>query len=326
MNLMDSIKSSKLVFGIRISIEMIKNISIYSCNLSNFSRKDNARKMQTDIIIRTHALEKGMSIGKVKPGFGKPKVLSLIKGLNDYIKVGGLHRIVEESCSVIGKYIEFNIELGVDMTNLKKVYEDFIESNSVHLINNCGVYIIDHAKIEKEQKQSFDLFSQCRFSIRDFGEKTLNIEQIKYALKLCERTPSACNRQGWSIHVYTDKKLKNEILNLQLGNKGFTEDVQGAILICGNLNNYGFPEFNLPFVDAGIYAMNLMYSLNYNDIASIPLTMSHKISHTKKIRKLLGLPDNEIPAILIGIGTYKENFKVAISNRQPYQEYTKFNL
>ena len=53
----------------------------------------------------------------------------------------------------------------------------------------------------------FDSFSQSRFSIRDFGDSPLDIDKVYAALKLCERTPSPCNRQSWVIHVYTENKL-----------------------------------------------------------------------------------------------------------------------
>ena len=37
------------------------------------------------------------------------------------------------------------------------------------------------------------------------------------------------------------------------------------------------------------------------------------------------LPSHEVPVLLIGVGTFKDNYKVAVSHRYSYNEYVKFN-
>ena len=195
-----------------------------------------------------------------------------------------------------------------------------IKSNDVG-----GIYNLSLKDVSSKTQCPFDSFSQSRFSIRDFGDSPLDIDKVYAALKLCERTPSACNRQSWVIHVYTENKLVEKMFKLQGGSKGFYEQMQCAILICGDLRNYGFYEQSLPFVDGGLYAMNLLYSLHYNGLATIPLTMGHKWRVIKKIKQEMNIPGNEIPVLLIGVGTYKDDFKVAVSHRYSYKQYVKFN-
>lgn len=67
-----------------------------------------------------------------------------------------------------------------------------------------GIYNLNLKDISSKIQCSFDSFSQSRFSIRDFGDSPLEVEKVCAALKLCERTPSACNRQSWRVHVYTE--------------------------------------------------------------------------------------------------------------------------
>ena len=110
-----------------------------------------------------------------------------------------------------------------------------------------------------------------------------------------------------------------------LGSKGFNKQMQCAILVCGDLRNYGFYEQNLPFVDGGLYAMNLLYSLHYYGLATIPLTMGHKWRITKKIKQEMRIPSYEVPVLLIGVGTFKDDYKVAVSHRYMYKDYVKFN-
>ena len=114
------------------------------------------------------------------------------------------------------------------------------------------------------------------------------------------------------------------MFELQRGGVGFIPEMQAAILVCGDLRSYFLGEQNLLYVDGGLYGMNLMLALHYCGLASIPLTMGHKAKHIKKIKHEMGLPDNEMPVLLIGVGSYKSEFKAAVSYRYPYAQYTKF--
>lgn len=143
-------------------------------------------------------------------------------------------------------------------------------------------------------------------------------------MKLCEHTPSACNRQSWKIYIFKDREKRQELFNLQLGCNGFSEDMQYAILICGDIRGYNINELYQLYVDGGIYSMNLLYALHYLGVAAIPLTMAHKKSRTKLIKKRLDIPENEMPVLLIGVGSYKEQYKVAVSERKSFEEYCKF--
>ena len=241
------------------------------------------------------------------------------------LKRGGAKQFVVESVSVLQKYVEFNKNMGADMTEVERYLHKLCSCYDIQIMDVGGIYNLSLKEISSKLKSPFDEFSQLRFSVRDFGTSPLNIEHVYAALRLCERTPSACNRQSWRLHVYTENKLVAKMFKLQGGSKGFNEQMQCAILICGDLRNYGFYEQNLPFVDGGIYAMNLLYALHYYGVATIPLTMGHKRRITKKIKQEMHLPNHEVPVLLIGVGTFKDNYKVAVSHRYSYCEYVKLN-
>ena len=100
--------------------------------------------------------------------------------------------------------------------------------------------------------------------------------------------------------------------------------MQAAILVCGDLTSYYLSELNLPYVDGGLYGMNLMLALHHCGLASIPLTMGLTASNLKKIKREMGVPENEVPVLLIGVGSYKDEFRAAVSYRYPYTRYTTF--
>lgn len=212
------------------------------------------------------------------------------------------------------------------MTNVKKHFVDLIEKYDIKLnANDAGLIWLDYRDIEKREKESFKIFSQSRFSVRDFGSAPVSKDKLEDAFKLCERTPSACNRQSWRLHVYTEREKIDKLCKLQGGSKGFYDGFQGVIMLCADIGCYQFQEPNQYFVDGGIYAMNLLYALHYNDIATIPLTMGHKQGYLKRIKQEMNIPENEAPILLVGYGSYKERWKVAMSKRKSWMEYVSWN-
>lgn len=318
------LKESKTVLFFRILSETFRQAVIDAKYIANSDRYKVPAKLQSDLAIRVHAIEKGMSIGDVKVGFGKPKAIAILEDLQILKNIGGEAFFIKESCSVIGQYIEFNKNLGADMSEVEKPYSVFMERNTVEKASFGGIYLKNYKNdVEAVLNAPFNVFSQTRFSVRDFGKTPVDIEKIKAALKLCERTPSACNRQSWRIHVYGPES-KNKMFELQGGAKGFGDDMQFAILICGDQRYYNINELHQVYVDGGLYAMNLMYALHSEGLATIPLTMGHKTRHTVSIKQMMGIPENELPVVLIGVGSYKENYKVAVSTRKEFREYVSY--
>lgn len=317
----EMISGSRTLFLCRVFAEKNKEALYLLPRLS--SGRSDWRKTEPVLRVEAHAIEKGMSIGKVRPGFGKAKATELMAHLQQYYDVGGRKAFVNECCSILSKYIDYNKQLGADMSDIESKFKTFCNKNQADMSDFGGIEEVPAEEVLATLHQDFASFSQSRYAIRDFGTDPISRQQIEDALKLAEKTPSACNRQSWKIHVYEGEEAQ-KMLNLQGGNCGFTEDMQYAILVCGDMNYYRFYELSQVYVDGGLYAMNLMYALHYYGVATIPLTMSTKMSKLKKIIKAMGLPYSELPVLLIGVGSYKDNFKVAKSERVPYQEYTNF--
>lgn len=322
MNIKGYLKNSRTILFFRLLHEKLQEVILLTKYIANGNRLNDRNKLLTDLAIRTHAIEKGMSIGKVKVGFGQPKAISLLHDLQLYLSLGGSEEFVSESCSVINKYIAFNESLGADMAIVRTGLNTFCEKNNIDLIDKGGIYILDKMNMETMQKSSFDVFSQSRFSVRDFGTDKISLDYIERALLMAEKSPSACNRQSWRIYVYSDEILRNKIFSLQGGCKGFCQDMQYAILVCGDIRGYNINELSQVYVDGGIYSMNLLYALHFEGVATIPLTMGHKQKNIKKIKREMNIPDNEIPVLLIGVGAYKNKYKVAVSLRRDYHNYT----
>lgn len=319
------LKESSVILFLRIWFQLARKARFDAKYIANSDRYQDWHKLQSDLAIRVHAIEKGMSIGHVKIGFGKPKALAIIKDFYHYLKIGGSKEMVAEWFSVLKKYSLFNKELGGDMKEIDCALDKFSRVTGLNESGLGGIYVKNMTQTLAQLDSSFAEFSQSRFSVRDFGQTKIEREEIIEALKICERTPSACNRQPWSIFVYESEELKNKMFSLQGGCKGFYEDMQYAILVCGDQRNYNINELYQVYVDGGLYGMNLLYALHSKGLATIPLTMGHKFGETQKIKSQMNIPEYDIPVILIGVGSYKKEYKVAASIRKNFSEYVKFD-
>lgn len=89
MNLKNFIKYSYPVVFFRILTAKLQEVWPATKYLDTAGLRNNPRKFATDLDIRAHALEKGMSIGNGRIGFGKTKALSLIADIDLYLNLGG---------------------------------------------------------------------------------------------------------------------------------------------------------------------------------------------------------------------------------------------
>ena len=312
--------NSPLGVVLRLLREMFPEFCFIKNHSLDYKTYKNCDKLRVALLIRLHAVEKGMSIGNVRIGFGQPKVLSLLKELDLYLSKSNDLKFASEAFTIISRYIEFN---NFESDNIIVSYFATLKDKYPHKYVSYGGILYKRIEdIKDTLNKDFAIFSQSRFSVRDYSNTPIDLSAIERALKLCERTPSACNRQNWKIYVYKEKELKDRVFEFQGGCKGFSDDMQVAIVVCGDSCGYSIEESNLLYVDGGLYAMNLLYSLHYEGLAAIPLTMGKRRKCIELMKKELSIREQDVPCIVIGVGTYKDNYKVAESHRFPFSNYT----
>lgn len=316
-------KNSKIILFLRLVVEKAQELWVETRYLADGNRFQEAQKLKTDLQIRVHAIEKGMSIGNLKEGFGNKKACGIIDDLREYVGIGGDIQFIQESCSVLCQYVNFKEEIGQEANDVKTKLNALLEDYHISPLEQGGIFRLRYEEIRERANGTLPEVIASRYAVRDFGNKPIDKETLNKAFKIAEKSPSACNRQSWRIHVYTGAKAL-KLFKLQGGCNGFASDMQVAILICCDLTSYYLHELNLPYVDGGLYGMNLMLALHHCGLASIPLTMGHKVKSVKKIKREMRIPENEMPVLLIGVGSYKDEFRAAVSYRYPYYQYTSF--
>lgn len=176
----------------------------------------------------------------------------------------------------------------------------------------------------EQSKADFKTFAESRHSVRDYSGEPVDRAILEKVFELAKRTPSACNRQSWKIRVVDDPELKKTIQKNQNGNRGFGDYIDKFIIITADVQYYDrIRERNQANIDGGMYAMNLLYSLHYYDIAAVPLSASLNLKQENNLREAFEIPDYENFIMFIGIGNYVDEFKVPKSHRREV-EYKYF--
>lgn len=281
--------------------------------------KSSESKLLSTLIASYHIIEKGLSMPNRRLGFGRDAMKALIRKCNDYAsKYGDGNQQFQYAIAIIKEY-----------NNLHKqsnyLLDEDLQSSINNLINNYDYPAAMQTVMSKEEffshtNDSFDLFSSSRHSSRHFSGK-VETSKILDALNLARNAPSACNKQIVKSYVITTQETVQKILELQQGNRGFGHLIDKLIVIttkyCGCTR---YSDRFYPFVDAGIYSMNVLYSLHFCKIGAIPLVWLSTKERDKQLRIYIEAENEEIPSLIIGVGGIADNVIFANSPRKGIKE------
>jgi nitroreductase len=288
------------------------------------TRARNFSQMEAKLTKEYHSLEKGLSYKNLRLNFGQNVLKNVIDMMYLYRELSfplDTH-VYQTALSTLSEYIEVHSANGIELTETIKHYDKLKEGSN--LLTTGGVHHFTHEEIKRLSKSNFENFSNSRHSIRDYSSEPVDYSKIEKALDLAKNTPSACNRQSWKIRIIEEPKMKKAVQNNQNGNRGFGDYVDKFILITADVSYYDKArERNQANIDGGMYAMNLLYALHYNDIAAVPLSASLTLNQETNLRNLLKISESEVFIMFIGIGNYIDEFKVPKSDRREYK-YIKY--
>lgn len=295
----------------------------------NASVRTNAdiEKMKYLLLRETHVIEKGLSLRSPRTGFGQEKVLNLLDHLKGYASLYGDNDMsfVGPPLSTIARYVSYMKDSGVAISEIERQFSDLCSLFRVsNKENDGGVVSVSKDLILSGGKGSFDELLRSRHSIRYFDNLQIpSDELIIKALQLAQLTPSACNRQAWKTHVFRDRQSV-DLAKWQGGCRGFEDEIQNSILVTADLKGFLFHEVHQAYIDGGLFAMNLINSLHHVGFGTVPLSTGFD---RKKLRQLgkFGIPNNEVPILIIGFGILLPDFKVAVSKRKSVSQTNVFH-
>lgn len=271
----------------------------------------------TKIKVLTHELDKGLHMPEPRKGFGREKSLKLNSYLIKYIQFNKFDYEYDaylDAVEILEKYCEskqlYDLDIsGIDLTAFPKDY-----SRVTNRLKETGSF--NHNDLDRSEF-CFSNFALSRHSVRYFKANYIVEQSIfEQAVKIARTAPSACNRQSTRVMLINDSELCKKILSIQGGSRGF-KNANNCVLIMSDLKSYWYDgEMNTSFVDAGIFAMNLMYSLKECGISSCPLIWDDNSLKRKELNRLIELQDNLFIVAILAVGKVDENAKNLFSPRK----------
>ena len=258
-------------------------------------------------------------------GFGYANMVRLKDASFTYIKNGfDTNRSVFCHClSVMEEYLEFH-----KAANYK--IDETLEGDVKRLLNNrtfTRCYQIEFTRKEFLEKKdsAFESFALSRYTVRNYCDKEVSDEVFMDCALLAQKSPSACNRQPNHLYIIRNKDKKEQILSLQNGNRGFGHLADALVVFTGDLSSFRYAdERNEVYFNSGLFSMTFIYALHHKGIGSCALNWSVNSKIDAKIRRIVGIPDNETVTMVLSCGYLPEVFKVAASPRRDVGEIITF--
>lgn len=277
--------------------------------------EDDIKWIMTKLKVLTHEIDKGLSMPNPRKGFGKQKVLLIMKYLNIYLSSGNVgyeYDAYLDAVEILKKYIQCKDLYGLDVSMIDIASFPVNYTKSMGRISKCH-----KSDCNDMTKLDFKNFAFDRHSVRFFEAGHVISEEIfEKAVDIARTAPSACNRQPVRVKLVNDKRLAKCILDLQGGTQGF-ENAENCVLIMIDLTTYWYvEEMNTSFLDAGLFLMNLIYALKYVGIDSCPLIWDDNAQKRKDIDKILDIPTECMITTILAIGVADPKAKMLLSPRR----------
>jgi nitroreductase len=282
---------------------------------NSYEKWDNSNKLLGQIIAEYHVIEKGLVMPDMRLGFGQTVLMDLIEHCNMFeINYGDKDEQFRYALSVIFEYkfehdknnFSLNSQLQEAIALLEKRY-----SNITHSEQKA----ISKSEYFAYTKSSFDQFSKSRKSLRNFTGK-IETHLLEQAISLAQNAPSACNRQPNRVYIIENNSIKEKVLGIHSGNRGFGHLADKILILTAEIGLYfGLNERNDIYVNGGIHAMNLLYALHFYEIGACPLNWCVMPKDDIELRNLVGIAPSESIIMLIACGGVPSNFKLVTSKR-----------
>ena len=283
----------------------------------------NKTAAEARIILDYHILEKGITMPMRHVPFGQKVAIELVDLITMFMEHYGTTKQIDHAVEVLKEYHDIHSNANAEAWNGFEHIEQFLAE--------CNAKPSSQLHFSREAYYSwkdkpFPVFAQWRHTIRNYSSSPLDIAKIKKAVGLAISAPSACNRQHIRVHCVEDKSICSRILELQGGNRGFGNLADKVLIVTADLRAEigGIRERYDPYVNGGIFLMNLSYALSYCEVAHCILTCSLERDKDMMIRSLGRIPDNEVVVAMLCCGEPPDNFSVAVSPRRDVDEVLSF--
>ena len=276
------------------------------------------QEKEMEALLLCHALEKGMGMAKVKPGYGEKKAKRLMVLLPQLLTEQGETYLEKECISVLEAYLRHRREMGSGLKEMEQAYQKLVNHRSSRLPAGCME--IPRAELLKGMEVDFQTLIKTRHSVRKFADDRIQLEEMERAIQMAIQSPSACNRQPWKVYYSLDREKNRRVAELIPGNQGFREDIPYYAVITVDRRLFGGNEIFQWYVNGGIFAAYLMLALHTEGIGSCSFQWPDFYSTEKALKRLAGIPKSEVVIMALGYGKYPEQARCIAASRKGSQD------
>lgn len=278
-------------------------------------RNSHANRLERNYLAVTvyHSLEKSLSFKNRNPKSGTRNLKTLFDILNRNKNDYGFQ-----------EKIGLNV-FDIFYTNLDQTQKEEMNLLRSRLpekqINGGGISVFKGDYVKKGKLENPEEFFLTRYTLRSFSDQEINDDDLKRAIKLAMKTPSACNRQAWHIYDLKEKPIIEKALNIQNGNKGFGDNLKRLLVLTGDMQAFtSHRERNQHWIDGGLFSMSLIWALHSLGIASCCLNWSQGVKNDLALRKILDIKKQHSIIMLLAIGYPDNDASLCYSARRPIEE------
>lgn len=196
-----------------------------------------------------------------------------------------------------------------------------ILKNSPSLSGAHGTRDLSKSDVKRGMLADPEAFFCSRASVREYADAFPSEELIKRAVRLAMQSPSACNRQPWSVYYTNEPRTRDTALKFQSGNKGFGQHIPCLMVVA--IDQRAFmpgQERYQHWIDGGMFAMSLIYALHSLGLVSCALNWSQSSTNDRAFRKAFRIADHDSIIMMLGIGFPKADGLACASVRRPIAE------
>lgn len=278
-----------------------------------------------NLIRYTHSMEKGMSIAEPRLGFGHEKQRNMISLMEElrHSKDGFHQEAVMMAVSALRAYVDYHIAREYDDEMIRRIAE-YLSTYSVSfdVKEYGGVMNVDREGMKVDREAAEKLFL-TRHSIRDFEDSEVDESALMCAVKLAQKAPSACNRQGVRVYIINHNHA-DALKKWTTGTGGFEKAIKEFILITAKQSVYDINERYQYIVSASMYAAYLSLTLHAYGLGACVIQRGVVFNEGwREVRDRLNIPKDEQVICILGVGNLKDRYVVPVSHRLREEVFIK---
>lgn len=283
--------------------------------------------IEAHLRIETHRIEKGMSIAAPRRPYGQlaQERLGHLLGLAARLpaKHAGLISAEEQAREALQALEQWNdrpVQQGTENRDSMIVRPHLALGQPSP---GCHPSRAEHIADTRAEVPSppLDEFFLRRSSVRSFDpDRPVNPEAMERAVRIALNAPSVCNRATGRVHLYRGTEKIAPLLALQQGNRGLTGIRQLAIATVELSMFAGTNEFAQPWIDGGLFLMNLVWGFQVQGIGSCLLNWSMPEEASRELRAVADLPESELVISMVAFGYPQEGTFLTRSAKPPVSQ------